>query len=342
MRVQASAPGKVVITGEYAVLEGAPALVLAIDRRAQVVLEDTRGSDYQISAPALGILAARGQLDASGKMSWAVQDTTTIEKLRLVSAVLEVLAEEGAPAPFHASLDTSAFHAAQGGWKLGLGSSAAVTVALANAICMANGRPTPVIDTLIAAHRRAQDGRGSGLDIAASVTGGLLIYQRHGEQPQVASAMWPAGLAWCCVWSGKSASTGAFLAKLAAWRKHAPSAHAAIMRDLGDCATAAAAAEGAAALLEAVAAYALALDRFAAASGLDIVCAEHRTLAALAAEHGVTYKTCGAGGGDIGIALAIDAERIQAFGRAAAQAGFSPLDLKSAAAADTSQRRAVP
>ncbi len=30
----ATAPGKLIVTGEYAVLDGAPALVLAMDRRA--------------------------------------------------------------------------------------------------------------------------------------------------------------------------------------------------------------------------------------------------------------------------------------------------------------------
>jgi phosphomevalonate kinase len=32
----ASAPGKLVLAGEYAVLDGAPAIVMAVDRRAVV------------------------------------------------------------------------------------------------------------------------------------------------------------------------------------------------------------------------------------------------------------------------------------------------------------------
>ncbi len=334
MPVLASAPGKLVITGEYAVLEGAPALVLAIDREAQVELEDASGPGWEITAPGLGIRGARGQLDATGRMSWPALGGTAIEQLALVSAVLETLGADGPSVPFRANLDTRAFFAsADGQAKLGLGSSAALTVALASAIYALNGRGAPSLDTLIAAHRRAQDGRGSGLDIAASLVGGLLVYRLYDGQPRIAPATWPAGLEWCCVWSGKSASTRTYLAKLAAWRAQAPSHHAAVMRDLGDCATAAATAVGATALLEAVAAYALALDRLAAASGLDILCAEHRALAALAACHGVTYKTCGAGGGDIGIALATDAGRLQAFRQAAIEAGFPVLDLRAARAA---------
>lgn len=334
MLVLASAPGKLVITGEYAVLEGAPALVLAIDRQAHVVLEDSGDSDYEISAPGLGIHAARGRLDATGRIAWPALDAAVGASLRLVGAILETLGAEERPPPFRASLDTRAFHAdGDGRRKLGLGSSAALTVALASAIRALGRRGAPSLDTLLAAHRRAQDGRGSGLDVAASLSGGLLRYRLHEGQPRIAPAAWPPGLAWCCVWSGRPASTSFFLQRLAAWRAQAPARHAAAMRELGDCATAAADAASATALIEAVAAYAQALERLAAASGLDIFCPEHRALAALAVRLGVVYKTCGAGGGDIGIGLAMDPARLQAFRQAASAAGCAVLELHPAGAA---------
>jgi mevalonate kinase len=200
MRAVACAPGKLAITGEYAVLEGAPALVLAIDRVARVELEDSGERGYEITAPGLGILAARGELDASGRMAWPGLDTPTVRQLALVGAVLETLATEGPPAPFRAHLDTRAFHAAADGHaKLGLGSSGALTVALASSVCARDGRDAPGIATLIAAHRRAQGGSGSGLDIAASVSGGLLAYCLEDGQPRVMPATWPAGLEWRCV-----------------------------------------------------------------------------------------------------------------------------------------------
>jgi phosphomevalonate kinase len=48
----------------------------------------------------------------------------------------------------------------------------------------------------------------------------------------------------------------------------------------------------------------------------------------------VTYKPCGAGGGDIGIALATDADRPQGFGQAATQSGFTLLDLRPSKGAE--------
>ena len=56
MIVTATAPGKLVLLGEYAVLEGAPALVMAIDRRAEVRLETRTQAPCMLRAP--GIIAA--------------------------------------------------------------------------------------------------------------------------------------------------------------------------------------------------------------------------------------------------------------------------------------------
>jgi phosphomevalonate kinase len=43
---------------------------------------------------------------------------------------------------------------------------------------------------------------------------------------------------------------------------------------------------------------------------------------------GVVYKPCGAGGGDIGIAVDTDADGLDAFTALAIDAGFVPLDLQ--------------
>jgi phosphomevalonate kinase len=357
MIVTASAPGKLVLTGEYAVLEGAPALVMAIDRRARVALRDA-DAGYGFDAPELGISGARCRFDRAGRLQWA--DGAEGRRLGLVTAALEAVAVAGIPAPFRAELDTHGFFAASvrssagsatGSYnasttfapcriKLGLGSSAALLVALAGAVCAHEGRSAPSAAALIAAHRGLQHGRGSGLDIAASLTGGLLRYRLREDGlrnsvardivPEIASLRWPGQLAFCCVWSGRSASTSKLLQQMAAWRAREPGRHASAMAELGACAAAAAAAAGAGdarALLRAVSASAGQLARLGEASGVDIVCAEHRRIGAIAAQCGVVYKSCGAGGGDIGVALTLEPERLQALRRRLATAGFHVVDM---------------
>ena len=103
------------------------------------------------------------------------------------------------------------------------------------------------------------------------------------------------------------------------------------MRELTTCASIAAAAlleHNVVALLEAIDAYAVGLAHLGRASGLDIVSAEHLALAAVALACGVTYKPCGAGGGDIGIALTTDADRLRAFRHGVVQAGLQCLDAR--------------
>ncbi len=330
--VVASAPGKLVLCGEYAVLEGAPAIVLALDRRAQVTLTPRGGDGWLVDAPTLGIHGANGRLDGCGEMRWSGIDAATVTRLSLVGAVLADAARDGDLPACHANLDTAALFVGDGqATKLGLGSSAALTVALAGGLATLMQRPLPQAERLIAAHRRMQSGRGSGLDIAASLHGGSMIYRLADDRPQITGVDWPASLHFACAWSGKSASTAVFLRDLAAWRQHNGADYAVLMRELGACASVAAQAmaTGAVAdLLPALAAYGAILGRLGTASALDIVCAEHLALARLAHDCGVVYKTCGAGGGDLGIGISDDPQRIAAFRQRVARAGLHTLNLQ--------------
>lgn len=110
MRIRASAPGKLVLIGEYGVLRGGPALVAAVDRRAEVSLEPG-AAGIRVTAPQLGLEGTPVEADP---------------RLRLAAACLDGFSGE-------VCIDTGALH--QDGHKLGLGSSAAVCVAL----CAARG-----------------------------------------------------------------------------------------------------------------------------------------------------------------------------------------------------------
>ncbi|HEX7130090.1 MAG TPA: hypothetical protein VF217_08480 [Rhodanobacteraceae bacterium] len=331
MRIEASAPGKLVLVGEYAVLEGAPALVLAVDRRAGVVLEECDGDACRIDAPDIGVVGARWELDADGCVRWDDLDGSEAEPLRLITTAMETLCAGKAPAPFHARLDTRAFFLDDTRQKLGLGSSAALTVALAAAVCAHQGREPPGAQQLIAMHRRFQDGRGSGVDVAASLRGGALAYRLHSSAPRIAPVAWPTSLHWCCVWSGRPAQTAEMRARMAVWRARAPASYGLLLRDLRLCAEAATMAieaGNAPALLETVALYADGLFKLGDASGVDIFSLEHRAIRACAAACGVTYKPCGAGGGDIGIALSSDPLRLREFRLRVAREGFREIGLQ--------------
>jgi phosphomevalonate kinase len=337
IEVRASAPGKLVVLGEYAVLEGAPALALAVNRRAHARLALRTDGQILIQAPALGLADVALRIDADGQPHWPrAQDA---QRLRLVDAILRGLAAEGLLPPpgrgFELTLDSAEFF--HEGHKLGLGSSAALTVALASALAVYAGRGAATanrrvwLERLLAVHRDFQDGRGSGVDVAASLVGGLIAY-RLGDDgvPRFEALAWPAGVQARFVWSGASASTADFLARLAAWRDAHPvqyAAHLDTLRKLAEAAAQAAGDARGAEFLAAAAAYAEALDAFGAACGLPIFSAVHRRLRELARAAGVVYKPCGAGGGDFGVLLSAAAQPLAEAGAALERAGFRCLPL---------------
>jgi phosphomevalonate kinase len=327
MHVTASAPGKLVLLGEYAVLEGAPALVLAVDRRAKVSLAPSADDHWDILSPTLGLEASLRV--APGGVEW--RDVPPPE-LAWLALLLERLPFAPGLAPCRVELDSDPFHLHQAGetTKLGLGSSAALTVALLGALHALARQPRPGLDACIAVHRAIQHGRGSGIDIAASLAGGLLHFERRGPTARCTPMHLPEALRWCCVFSGRPASTGNMLATVAAWREREPARYARHMNELAtmaSCGVDAVANHDASAFLSSLHDYSQALARLGEASGTDIASREHRAIGALARDCGAVYKSCGAGGGDVGITFAVDDTRLGEFAARATQAGFPVIEL---------------
>lgn len=306
-----TAPGKVVLWGEYAVLAGAPAAVMSVNRLASVTLTPQKN---------------RWRFSSRGFLTPGV-DKATAEFCRapaaaMVEAVLNhwgytEYATTVENRPFSLFTDSSAFfHAA--GEKLGIGSSAAVCVATYQALCKWLGR-TPALSEAIDIHRSFQGGRGSGLDIAASWHGEVIRFQ----QDTAEAWQWPEQLHWQIVWTRTSAATAGSLGDFNNWYQQ--TAHAEL-DDLADRARA---------LFEQpdlanLSAYTQQLQVLDNTAELNIFTPEHRRLATIAAAHGLIYKPCGAGGGDIGLACGLDPHALQAFATAAGAEQFVPLDLEIA------------
>lgn len=315
MQIAASAPGKLVWLGEYAVLEGAPALVVAVNRRARVRLVEANG---HAAAP-----TTRG--DDGG---WHVEP-------QVVDAVARALGSDPdtVTAGLRAEVDSQALFARAGAdrVKLGLGSSAALTVAMAAALCALADRPLPRIEALIRAHRRGQGDRGSGVDVAAALHGGASVYRRDALGPRCEPVRLPTALQWCCVWSGRPASTGQLLAGMSAWRARSPAHYDAAMATLEAVAEAgvdAIARDDADGLLGAMREYARQLASLSESSGVGIASREHHQIGAVADACRVVYKSCGAGGGDVGVAMATDSLALAEFRRRLLRRGWQLLDLE--------------
>ncbi len=344
--IEAQAPGKLVIVGEYAVLEGAPGLAVAVDVRAEARIRPMPGSGNQLLIPDTG---------ESFRFRWVAGSGTRWEGVSPgafglpLEACAEILAVRGLlphatelPA-CQIELVTAAFHQAGPDGhrvKLGLGSSAAIVVALTGALLRFAGGPALPRQMLIAicheAHRRLQGGAGSGIDVATAITGGAVAIDFARDQgagmsvPRAHPVSWPRQLSMAAVWSGESASTPFMLGRLRAYRERDATRFASHMERLGANAAQAVAAwnaEDAPGVLGAIAGYESGLRLLDAAAGIGIFSPVHERLRAIAVKHGAVYKPSGAGGGDFGIALT-DSRAVDRAVRAAfATAGFRVLDV---------------
>jgi len=347
MDIVASAPGKQVLLGDYAVLEGAPALVLAVNRRAQARITSREDGACTVSAPDLDIRDAAWTIDRNGALAWQC-DAAIAAKLSLVEHVWSGLLQQGlaprAGQGLDIQLDTSGFFHGEGAArvKLGLGSSAALTVALASALATCAGHADAWADRaqwvcrLFDMHGGWQGGRGSGVDVAAGVAGGLISYQLQGQArtPHFAHEAWPVQGVHCLfVWSGQSVSTAHSLKHLAQWRSTHGADYASHMARLGAISAAAVRAlreRQTQSFIGLTKDYAAALKGFGEACGLEIYSAAQKRLAEMAAQAGVSYKPCGAGG-DFGVVFAEDSERLATFEGAIVRADMHviPLPLDS-------------
>jgi phosphomevalonate kinase len=297
--VIARAPGKLVISGAYAVLEGAPCLVAAVDRYA--VADASRPAafvtDEVRAAIDAGALAAAPWFDASA---------------------LREAAPEG------------------GSRKLGLGSSAAILVA-SLAAALGDGFDDEralrgaIYPVALAAHRKAQGG-GSGVDIAASTFGGVLLAElsRDGALSAAPFAL-PEGTAVEVFASPVAAVTRELLGRVRSLAALAPARHRACLDAAAAGARAALEARTVPALVQAISAQTDALAALGEAAGAPIVTDEVSALRAAAADEGGTFAPSGAGGGDIAIFVG-HAASSEGFHERARARGLTRVDARVGAA----------
>ena len=306
-RIETSAPAKVVLSGEYAVLVGAPALVAALDRRVgcRLTVQRQGGWEFLGTGHDMHRRLSREEVLASPA------DT-------LAGIVPQVLPPGETPPHVRVEIDSSGCYLE--GVKLGVGSSAAVVASLATALAALAGRRCTLAE-LLTLHRRLQGG-GSGLDVAAAATGGVSRFTAGNAVPVAL----PREVHLRFVFAGHGSATSAMLARFHAWRKgQTPAALRRLRHAAEEVAAQASASTNAHSFLDALARYAEALRQMDDAAGIGIFGPAHHAAAQVAEETGVAYKPCGAGGGDIGMAASDSTARLDAFLAATTERGLTPV-----------------
>lgn len=302
--ITCSAPGKLFLGGEYAVLHGAEAVITAVSRRAVAFVSEQR------ERSSVFVTAAREHVQSCLK---------------------------NLPASSHSlppiGVKSSGFQIEH--HKLGLGSSAAVTAAATGLLFELAGLQVKEHRNVISriasdAHRAAQGGKGSGADVATSVMGGTILFTMGGVLIPVSQP----GVRTVAVWSGASASTSEMIGRIQEFKRRSPGAHAACFDALREGARVVADAwrEGTpAGVIAASKQYARLMERLGRESGAPIVTRELKSLANLAESVGGAAKPSGAGGGDIAVAFFDDDDAVEEFRKRCLRMELRPLDLQTCA-----------
>ncbi len=165
-----SAPSKLFLCGEYAVLWGGSARVLAVGPRAQALVRAREDRTVEL-------LTSEGRLPGVSTPLGVRWDGEVTPGVLFAARALDVAYRAHGRESLGLSLALSPSALGPSGNKLGTGSSARTVVLAMEAASGVLG-VRPVLPLSLLAHAEAQLGKGSGADVVASSVGGLVRYRR--------------------------------------------------------------------------------------------------------------------------------------------------------------------
>jgi phosphomevalonate kinase len=184
--MRAFAPGKIVLSGAYSVLDGAPAVVTAVNR--YVVAEPDRAPHLVTPEVAAALALYSGE-----QAPWFDANALRIGNLKL-------------------GLGSSAAIVV---------ASLAVLETRTNGSRSEPSLRESILLRAIEAHRRAQGG-GSGVDVAAATFGGTLVVRRHEGGLCLESLELPKSLHLAIWFSGREASTRYLIEQVQGFKQRQP------------------------------------------------------------------------------------------------------------------------
>lgn len=221
--VKASAPGSLMLAGEHAVLRGYPALCAAVDVRIHVSIKPLDVPQIMISSDKFGTLT----------LATHHAFTTLSPPFHFIGRSLARFTESldknpsrGLHITIHSDFQPT----------LGLGSSAALTVALLFALHTFFQIPFDKQDIALMGRdiiQESQKGLGSGADVMASVFGGVVYYQMDPFLIEPIAVLPPM----VTIYSGNKTPTAEVIAIVQALEAQDPIKYQDLFSRIGKCVT---------------------------------------------------------------------------------------------------------
>lgn len=217
-KIEISAPGKLMLFGEHAVVYGGPCIVTAVNQRMRVVVETTKDREIELKAPEVGLKHFKDSVSAS------------LDRL-----------PKGARFVFSAVKNFNGRFELLSGLRIrtnsdfsnefGFGSSSSVTVCVAKALSAIFDVDLDNKELFDICYKSVLDvqGVGSGFDIAAAVWGGTLYFVGGGKKiAQVSKKELPLVVGY----TGIKADTATLVKEVAFLKKSKPRIVSSIFRTI--------------------------------------------------------------------------------------------------------------
>lgn len=202
--IHVSAPGKLMLLGEHAVVHGRPCLVTAVDSRLHMTLTRSGDDRFTLDAPDVGAHGVTGRLADAFRDGRALTHGT-----RFIESALRVFAEQMGLEDGVAITTRSDFSS-----QLGLGSSSATVACALFGLARLQDvelAPQRLFDLGLETIRRVQ-GTASGFDLAAAIFGGTLVYENAASRR--IEPLGAPGLPLIAAYSGIKADTATYVQRV--------------------------------------------------------------------------------------------------------------------------------
>lgn len=349
--IEVTAPGKLYIAGEYAVVEpGHPAIIAAVDQFITVTIEPAKknGSIQSAQYSELPIRWTR----RNGELTLDIRENPFHYILAAIR-LTEKYAQENAVALSFYDLKVTSELDSSNGRKYGLGSSGAVTVATVkalNSFYELHLSQMEIFKIAALAHLDVQ-GNGSCGDIAASCYGGWIAFSTfdhlwvrqqkkqlslaellHTDWPylSIQSLPVPKKMRLLIGWTGSPASTSDLVDQVHESKEEKQKAYAQFLAESKACVTAMIQGfktQNVACIKQMIHQNRRLLNQLSSITGVIIETPALKKLCDLAETYGGTAKSSGAGGGDCGIVITDQKSGILPLMSAWEKAAITPLPL---------------
>jgi phosphomevalonate kinase len=328
MKVEESAPGKIILSGEYAVLDGADAIILPTKQKACVSIEEGNSiENIFISSAINGRFSFLVSKDYSviwteenpGKYGLFVE--SIFKQLKINSSKKIII-----------SIKTSDFY--HDDIKLGIGSSSAISVAIIRAFKQFYNlemNSSTIMKNILNLHYITQGFKGSGVDIACSYANtGLIEASINSVQEQKwKKIIWPDKLYMEVIFTRKEVSTQSMIEQYMIIKKDESIQELIshlikitkiistywLNQDVTN-------------ILASLNQYDLIMRKIDNLAKLDIFSSIHNEIYELAKKDNIFYKPSGAGNSDIGIAFSESLDDMSRFLKSIKQTSKNALIVK--------------